>query len=122
MSDQRVCPATHKHALTLNCYQKHGCRCTPCRTRNTEVSRAWREGRRLEPDPFAVDIALEGGSVHLSREQRIEAVHRLWVRQWSDAAIAEQIGISERTVLRIRHRNGWRGLQKWEMQKMKEAA
>lgn len=116
------CPLSHKHELTLNCYRAHGCRCDACRDHRNAYERARRAATPPESDPYAVELAVSGVPVLMTSEQRIEAVHRLWSRRWSDGAIASQIGISERTVLRIRHRNGWRGLQKWEMQKMKEAA
>lgn len=113
-----ICPPDHKHGATSTCYRNHGCRCAACKATNAEVWRAWRAGESWPPrDPYAVDLAIDGERVHLSVEQRAEAVQRLWGRHWSDSAIADRLGVHPRTVLRIRQRRGLRGWEKFEMEK-----
>lgn len=53
-------------------------------------------------DDMAVELALAGESVRLSAAERRVAVERLWAVRWSDARIAERLGLAPRTVLRIR--------------------
>lgn len=122
MGEPMVCPSSHKHGLTLNCYHSHNCRCAGCRDHKSAYERARRSATPREPDPYAVELAIEGVPVLMTNDQRAEAVYRLWLRRWSDPAIAARIGVSERTVMRIRHRHGWRAYEMWELQKMKVAA
>ncbi len=118
-----TCPHEHKHGATLTCYQYHRCRCTQCVSSKSASYRAYKTGTSWrEPDPYAVDAAVAGDPVeHLTSDQRAEAVRRLWSRRWSDSVIATQLGISDRTVVRIRQRNGWRGWAAHELQKTKGA-
>lgn len=53
-------------------------------------------------DEIAVELALAGHRVKLTPEDRHEAVRRAWERRWSDGFTAQQLGLSDRTVLRIR--------------------
>jgi len=53
-------------------------------------------------DDMAVELAMAGEAVRLSSAERRVAVERLWAERWSDARIAERLGITDRTVLRIR--------------------
>lgn len=41
-----ICPPDHKHAATMTCYSKHGCRCDDCRTHNANARRAEKARRR----------------------------------------------------------------------------
>lgn len=117
-----ICPPWHKHGATLTCYKHHRCRCAHCRSANSGAGRAQRAGVPWRiPDPYAVDAAVAGNPVDfLTTAQRAEAVKVLWLQRWSDAAIAERLGFSDRTVLRIRQRHGWRAWQMHEQQKRKE--
>lgn len=121
---EHVCPPSHRHGETSTCYQSHRCRCGECRAWNRAAHRAWYvANRQVIPDPYAVDMAAQGFRVSLTSAQRAEVVRRLWSLRWSDGAIAAHLGVTGRTVLRIRQRHGWRAWEIWEMQKMmKEAA
>lgn len=62
-------------------------------------------------DDVAVERACDGHRVVLNRLERVEAVRRLHTRGLSDVAIAGRIGITERTVCRIRQRHRIRARQ-----------
>lgn len=53
-------------------------------------------------DEIAVELAISGERVRLTPEERRECVRRLHAERWSDRRIAETIGCSDKTVLRIR--------------------
>lgn len=48
---------------------------------------------------------------------RERGVRQLWSWRWSDAAIADRLGCTERTVFRIRHRLGLEAWQVFEQQR-----
>lgn len=119
-----TCPNEHKHGATLTCYQYHRCRCAQCVSSKAASYRAYKAGTPWrEPDPYAVDAAVAGDPVdYLTITQRAEAVKVLWSRRWSDGAIAERLGITARSVIRIRKCHGWPGWHMREMQKWNDAA
>lgn len=53
-------------------------------------------------DDMAVELALMGERPRLTPAERREAVRRLHAERWSDGRVAEQLGITDKTVLRIR--------------------
>lgn len=53
-------------------------------------------------DDVAVELAMSGADVRLSKGERRVAVERLWSARFSDARIAERLRFTERTALRIR--------------------
>lgn len=53
-------------------------------------------------DPVAVDLAVEGHDVSLTRAERWAAVERLTRRGMPDGVIAQRVGVSENTVQRDR--------------------
>lgn len=106
----KICPPEHKHGVTTTCYRHHRCRCEGCRAAWNAYHRAWAERRRAERiDPYAVELAMDGVQVWMTARQREEAVHILWGYRWSDRAIAQQLHLADRTVLRIRARLGLPG-------------
>lgn len=56
-------------------------------------------------DPVAVQRALEGHAVDLTRAERIHAVRQLAARGLADPQIAQRVGTSTRTVLRDRRKH-----------------
>jgi hypothetical protein len=57
-------------------------------------------------DDMAVELAIMGERPRLTPAERREAVSRLHASRWSDKRIAETIGCSDRTVLRLRDELG----------------
>ena len=117
-----ICPPDHRHGANTTCYRTHRCRCVPCRQSNAELARFYRSGEYLDPDPYAVDQVVDGVPVFLTIRQREEAVRVLWGRRWSDPVIAERLGITDRSVVRIRKRLGLAGWKKSELARMRFAA
>lgn len=66
-------------------------------------------------DEIAVELALAGERVRLSRADRVEIVARAHARRWSDLKIARITGIVDKTVIRIREDLGLPGLEMHEM-------
>lgn len=64
------------------------------------------EGRDDLVDDMAVELALIGERPHLTPAERRECVRRLHRDRWSDGAIGELIGCSDKTVFRIREELG----------------
>lgn len=58
------------------------------------------------PDEVLVELAVSGESVRLTPAERRLAVGQLWAKRWSDALIANRLGIADRTVLRDRQELG----------------
>lgn len=58
-----------------------------------------------ELDEIAIERAMAGDPVPLQPTERIEAVRRLTARHYSTAQIAERLGISPRSVARIRQQH-----------------
>lgn len=55
-------------------------------------------------DEAAVQRAVDGDhTVRLTKADRVEIINRLHARRWTDQAIARRTGISDKTVLRLRH-------------------
>lgn len=124
MNDTQRCGAT-RHG-TEAAYKQHGCRCPelverlrqawrrqPARLqRNSGRSRGWRNG--TDVDPVAVLRAMLGDrQVPLNTAERAEAIERLTTRNWTANQIADQLGVSQRTV--IRHRAARRGVARREV-------
>lgn len=58
-------------------------------------------------DELAVEAIMGGRHPNGLREpERIEAVRRLAAHGWTDLGIARQLGVCDRTVLRLRQRHG----------------
>lgn len=66
-------------------------------------TRTVRRGSRTAVDEVSVIRACRGERIDLGEAERRVAVARLWGQRYPDAAIAERLRISYRTVLRIRH-------------------
>lgn len=77
-----------------------------------EESRARASRSRDDIDPVAVGRACEGQPpAHLTVGERREAVRRLHGRRLNDKQIARRIGLTNRTVLRIRQDLGLPAIQ-----------
>lgn len=59
-------------------------------------------GVEVVVDEVAVQLALEGSRVHLTREERHIAVRELNGRRYNDQEIAQMLGVDPRTILRDR--------------------
>lgn len=68
-------------------------------------------------DETAVELALAGERVRLTPEERRECVRRLHRERWSDGRVAETLGCSLRTVLRIRAELG---LAAWDQNDLRD--
>lgn len=62
--------------------------------------------RRPTVDQAAVERVLSGDRLKLDGATRVEVVRRAAAMWMSDARIAELLGVTRRSVVRIRHRNG----------------
>lgn len=82
--------------------------CLACREAHRAARRAGKplERHRDELDPIQVERALYGDRVPLSLAERIEAVRRLNREGLTDPQIADRLHVSDRCVLRLRHRAG----------------
>ncbi len=65
-----------------------------------------RNDERDDIDPLVVDLLCEGARIGSTAAEREEAVHRLAQRGLTTAPIADRIGVTDRTVQRIRQRLG----------------
>ena len=72
-------------------------------------------------DEVAVELAISGERVRLSHAERREAIRQTHASRWSDARIAEQLHLADRTVFRIRQELGLVAFAQDELQK-REAA
>jgi DNA-binding NarL/FixJ family response regulator len=112
MPDQH-CTAT-RHGSTY-AYQKYGCRCdnivdrmremwrqTPSRTyRPTGRRHGW--SNRTDVDPIAVAlVADDGHRLRLTAGERKAAVAELTRRGWMTHQIADRLGVTRRTVHRLK--------------------
>lgn len=57
-------------------------------------------------DEMAIDLAVSGEKVRLNSAEQRHAVRRLHAEKWSDPRIAATVGVTSRTVLRIRQELG----------------
>ncbi len=101
-----TCTAT-RHGTTVHYYKKWGCRCPAARAAKAAEAQRWprpKPARQPEPvDPVAVARACLGDrTIHLTPTERGAAIARLTAKGRSQAWIADQLGISRRTV--VRHR------------------
>ncbi len=89
---------------TLHAYKKWRCRCPKARAAKAAADRRWPSrppARHI--DPVAVARACLGDrSIHLTPTERGAAIRRLTAKGRSQAWIADQLGISTRTVARHR--------------------
>lgn len=53
-------------------------------------------------DEMAVQLVVDGEHMRLTSAERRAATELLWAARWSDSRIAERIGVTPRTILRIR--------------------
>lgn len=110
------CPrARHVHG-TRRAYQYDRCRCTPCRSAHAAAQATYRAGgtwrgdgpKVTRPlvfiDEVAVDQAMRGRTVRLTRPERAQVIARMMRRGDSAARIALCAGTSTRTVERRRQR------------------
>jgi hypothetical protein len=100
----------HLHG-TYAAYKNCGCRCDSCQTAYETYTAGYRArraaGRReVRFDPVAVERALAGERIPLSRPERLEAVRRLHAARLSDRQIGQRLGVCTRTVLRCRRSLG----------------
>lgn len=108
------CPrARHVHG-TRRAYQYDRCRCTPCRRAHADAQATYRAGgtwrgdgpRIIRPwvfiDEVAVEQAMRGRRVALTRAERAEVVARMTRRGDSATLIALCTGTTVRTVTRMR--------------------
>lgn len=104
-----TCTAT-RHGTTYHAYRQHGCRCPAAvdhmraewrRQKNPNRQPRWANGHDI--DTVAVHRATGGDRrIHLTAAERGAAIHHLTRQRRSQRWIAEQLGISRRTV--VRHR------------------
>jgi hypothetical protein len=86
-------------------YDRHGCRCDPCRTarRAYDAKRPNRSGRGTDVDEIAVEKACRGDrSVRLNGVEMAAAFAYLNAHGCSLRQIAERLGVTARTVSRWR--------------------
>lgn len=106
-----TCTAT-RHGTTYHAYRQHRCRCPAAiadmrtewrRQKDPNRQRRWTNG--ADVDNIAVARATHGDrSIRLTAAERAAAVHRLTNQRRSQRWIADQLGISTRTVVRHRTR------------------
>lgn len=88
----QLCPPSHKHGVTVTCYNSHGCRCRPCVTER-QVKRGpydW-NARVMRGDGVWVDA--------VGARRRLQALAYMG---WSAQVIAEKIGSHYRPLMKIR--------------------
>ena len=84
------CPPSHSHSD--NCYRKHGCRCSQCRSANNKSIGFYRMGKRMSRN--------EVDSVLVYRAaRRLQALAYIG---WSSADIELMIGVEQSHLSRIR--------------------
>lgn len=67
-----------------------------------------RTSKRSDVDEVAVALALTGDRpATITQAEQREAIHRAWLAQVSDDAIAARLGIQPDSVQRVRQRHGW---------------
>ncbi len=64
------------------------------------------KSRRTYVDEIAVEKAVRGERVKLTRVERLVAITRLHSRKWSDSQIARRLAITEAAVARYRSKHG----------------
>ena len=81
------CPLDHKHGETLTCYQRHSCRCDPCRVngRRNYLAKASYE-RKVR--------AVAGMDVLVPAVGSMRRLRALALNGWTIPAVAERTGFS----------------------------
>lgn len=92
MTATKTCPVDHRHSESGNCYNRHGCRCEPCRsTRQAYRSRGDWEMNHLRGRDVQVAA--------LGTQRRLQGLAYMG---WSMAEIASRIDSHARPLMNIR--------------------
>lgn len=81
------CPPEHRHGGALTCYQRHGCRCDPCRVngRRNYLAKATYE-RKLR--------VVSGMDVFVPAVGSVRRMRALALNGWTLPAVSERTGFS----------------------------
>ena len=85
------CPPDHKHGATLNCYNRHRCRCESCRA-----------ARRVRTEYERNTRAVTGHNVWVPATGTMRRLQALAVAGWSTDMVAARCGAHPRHLAKIR--------------------